>query len=582
MRKIYCILLLFILIGNTAMGQAFLKQNEHQQRLTNGLNLFYTEQPGVKAYEMMLSFRFGASAEDTTTDGLGYVCHTVFLNGLQQHLKAVNSTIQVDARYGFELSTYKFTVPVAQYKQVLDAVAKHYAQKPDSIAIANAINQNTALFSILQNTLLYPAEQGLIERQWNLRAPSMSLYGPIPNADSATIAKVSKLYADGYCIEFALLAFNGPEPFRTVWSATQDGLSYISSCPGELFNTKMANLYPAPNLSSQLVFGVGNTTPTRYQKSYHGPYVSFDADGAVAAVVLKQLLTQSPSLDSICDSLYLNKVLMAYAPMYSASSLTWHIFPNPDSMHLAYHNFDTLINSITNNNVFTQAEIEGAKGEIVKQFESVINDPSQKLYLVSQYWVNNTLHWLSQFKEMVKGIDKTHISQMVKQYIVGQKYSTLLLLNDADSSAYDINQFATTYSNIKGVQLNFQRNTAQLATGKDDTTYNALEQTILINKDLLVSVNAQAYKSELVNVKDDSLAYKLGLYKGYYIYPNSLLKSNNAYRLDIYRTATLINKLLEAGVRPYQLVGTGKLLKGKEEGEEYKIIIDPVFDKKKP
>ncbi len=580
MRKVYLLLALITLFVTLANGQAILNQNEHRQRLGNGLSLFYTHVAGTSSYEMVLTFRFGAVIEDTTNDGLAYVCYTAFLNGLQEQLQKVDNKIKVDGRFGFENSTYKFTVPVAQLKPALDAIGSHYAQTPDTTDITIAIFQNAALFSVLQNTLLYPAELELIKRHWNTRSSSLSLYGPIPMVDSITIAKVAKLYREGFCIEFAQLAFTGPEPFRIVWSTVQDKLSYISSCPGELFNTKLANLYPAPGLSSQLVYGVGTATPTRYQKLYQGPYLSFDPQSCIAALVLKQLLTQSTSLAALRDSLSISKLLLAYDPMHYTASMTWHLFPNPDSLHLAYTNLDTIFNLIGTNKVFTASEIEDAKMVVLKQYQSILNNPSQKLYLVSQYWANNTIPWLANFPDALKAVNQDQIAKVINNYVLGHKYTTLLLLNDADTLAYDFNQFTTTYTNVDSIRFNFKKNTAQFVSGQDDSILSAFRQTLLINRDFVVTINAQAYKSEILKVKDDSLTADLKQYKGFYIYPQSIVADNKSYRLDIYRAATLIVKLLKAGVDPSQLKGTGNLMKGRDD-EQYQITVSPVFNKKK-
>lgn len=581
MRKSYFLLTLLIVVVTTNYGQVYLKANEHRQRLTNGLSLFYTQIDGSSNYEMMLCFRFGAIVEDTATDGLGYVCHTVFLNGLQQHLQKVDKSIKVDGRFGFEASTYQFIVSAGKFQDALDAIAYHYANGPDSAIVASAITQNATLFSILQNTLLYPAEQDLIARQWGLRAPSLSLYGPIPSVDSTTVSSVLEMYRDGYCIEFAQLAFNGPKPFREVWSVTQNQLSYISSCPGELFNTKLANLYPSPVVSSQLVYGVGNATPTRYQKSFQGPYLSFDVQGCLSALVLKQLLNQPTGLNLLYDSLKVNKLLLAFDPQYYASALTWHIFPRTDSLHVAYRNFDTIMRLIADGNVFEPDDIEEARNVLIKQYETLLNNPSLKLYLASQYWSNNTFNWLVEYTEALKAITHEHVSKMVKDYVLNRKYTALLLLNDADSSAYNYRQFVTTYTAVDSLCFHYQRNNAMFASGQDDSTFAAFEQTLLINPDLMVVLNATAYKSELLKVNDDSLAAVLSNYKGYYIYPMTIGEGKNTFRLDIYRAATLIAKLLQSGVLPNQLKGTGTLKKGDDGKEEYLLTVSPVFNKKK-
>ncbi len=580
MRTIYFLCCILLFVTQLAVGQTYLAPNEHQQRLNNGLHLFYSQLPNSNQYDMQLAFRFGSMAEDESNDGLAYVCHTAFLNGIQKQLKQFDSSIKVDARFGFDLCTYRFTVKSSQFERALTAISQHYAQTPDSIAFAAAIAQNATLFSIIQNTLLYPAEQTLIERQWTNRAPAFSLYGPIPMADSITIDKVAKLYRQSYCIEFALLAFSGPESFRKVWSKTQEMLSYVSSCPNELFNTKLANLFSQPKLSSQLVYGVGNAIPSKYQKMYHGAYLSYDIKGSLATLVLKQLLLQSKRIDSICNSLGIAQLRLAYDPLQYASSLTWHITPATDSLHVAYANFDTLMLLLSHKEFFLEDEIGIAKNEIIKQYKNLINDPSKKMLLISQYWSQNTLPWVGTFNDMISTVDAKQISKVIGDYVVNQDYTTLLLLNDADSATYNYNKFATTYTGIDSVKFYFQKNTAKFASAADDSILVAFTQTLLINSDLQVALNATAHKSELLNVKDDSLALELKKFEGFYIYPNSILTDDKTYRLDIYRTAKLMALLLNNGVLAKQLKGTGTLISG-DDNQVYQISVSPVFNKKK-
>lgn len=580
MRKIYFLCCILLFVTQLAVGQTYLAPNEHQQRLNNGLHLFYTQLPNSNQYEMLLAFRFGSMAEDESNDGLAYVCHTAFLNGIQKQLKQFDSSIKVDARFGFDLCTYRFAVKSSQFESALAAISRHYAQTPDSMAFVAAITQNAALFSIIQNTLLYPAEQDLIERQWTNRAPAFSLYGPVPMTDSITIDKVEKLYRQSYCIEFALLAYSGPESFRKIWSKTQEMLSYVSSCPNELFNTKLANLFSQPKLSSQVVYSVGNAIPSKYQKIYHGAYLSYDIKGTLATLVLKQLLLQTKKIDSICNSLGIAQLRLAYDPLHYASSLTWHITPATDSLHVAYSNFDTLMLRMSDKQFFSDSEIEIAKNEIIRQYKILINDPSKKMFLVSQYWSQNTLPWVGLFSDMITAVDANQISKVINEYVVNQKYTTLLLLNDTDSATYDYSMFTTTYTSIDSVKFNFQKNTAKFASSADDSVLVAFTQTLLINSDLEVALNATAHKSELLNIKDDSLATELKKFEGYYLYPKSIFTDNKTYRLDIYRAAKLMSMLLNNGVMPKQLKGTGVLLHG-EENQFYQILVSPVFNKKK-
>lgn len=571
MKNIY---LFWLVLGfaSAVNAQGFLQPQEYQQRLNNGLHLFYTQIPGATQNEVLLSYRFGSMAEDSTTDGLAYVCHTVFLQGLQKALKTVDANLKVDGRFGFEVSTYRFLVPKPAFEKALNAIADFYSQKPDSATIAAAILQNETLFTIAQNTVMYPAEQALLARQWTTRSPAMTLYGSVPVADTLTIRKVQKMYKNGYCMEFALMAFTGSDNFRILWRKVQDVLGPVNTCKNELFTTKLANLFPKPKFSSQMVYNVGSATPTRYQKMFHGPYVAFDTDAALAAMVLKTILTQSTAIDKRCDSLGISQLRLAYEPMQFATSLTWHIFPTTDSMHVAYSNFDTLMLLLADSNIISAEDIETAKNTLLTQFESLRNDPANKSYLIAQLWAQNSLPWLGDYPALLKKINHDEISKLIKNYVLQQKYSSLLLLNITDSASYNLLKYTTTYISIDSVNFYFQKNTAKFASATDDSTLNTLVQTLLINKDLSVSLNAQAYKSELVEVKDDSLATQLKQFEGYYLYPPNLL-STKSYRLDIYRTAKLIIMLAERGVAAGQLKGTGVLLKGEEGKETYKVSV---------
>jgi predicted Zn-dependent peptidase len=557
-------------------AQTYLQPNEYQQRLNNGLNLFYTQLENTNQFEVMLAYRFGSMAEDTTTDGLAHVCHTVFLRGLQQKLQQVEPAIRLDGRFGHEVCTYHFKVSLGKFEKAMDAIANYYAQEPDSAMFANAIVQNATLTGVVENTVMYPAEQALIHRQWGNRAPAISIYGQLPQVDSSTIAKASEMYQSAYCMEFALMVFSGPEQFRKVWSKVQDLLGYISSCRGELYNTKLANLFPKPRLNSQLVYNVANATPSRYQRMYHGPYVSFDPEGAVATQVLKNLFAQSPALAIMADSLGIKTLRLANDPLKFASSLTWHIFPAKDSLHAALSNFDTLMIGLASGNKFPEVEIEAAKATMIKQFEGLRNHPSQKMYLIANYWSQSVLHWLNDYPKMVQAVNSTKLSDVVNRYMHNQTHTTLLLLNENDSAVYDIQKFASTYSQIANITLQYQKNTANFVSTTGDSILNALKQTLLINPNTIVSFHSVAYKSEILDIKDDSLKTLLNKHDGFYIYPKSLF-GKKTFRLDIYRTAKLIGTLLNMGVMPKQLTGTGALKKEVEANERYETTVTPAY-----
>ncbi|CAN5345975.1 hypothetical protein BH09BAC1_BH09BAC1_16980 [soil metagenome] len=576
MRKLY---LLFILLAGCffgASGQTYLQPNEYQQRLNNGLHLFYSQVNGAKEYEVMLAYRFGAMAEDSVTDGLAYVCHNVFLSGLQENLKKIESAISIDGRFGHEVCTYQFKVTQARFDKAMEAISTYYANEPDSTAFATAIYQNATLTGIVQHTVMYPAEQELIKRHWGSRNAAFSIYGPVPQVNSSTIAMARKMYRSAYCIEFALMVFSGPDHFRDSWKKVQDLLGYISTCRGELYNTKMADLFPRPKFSSQVVYNVGSATTTRYQKMFQGPYVSFDPEGTIAAQLLKMLFTQAPRLAKIADSLGIATLRLAYDPMKFASGLTWHIIPKTDSLHTAYGNFDSLMGLLATKHIIPDSEIETAKANMLKQFETIRNHPSKKMYLIAQYWTQGILPWLSDYPKMIKAVNHEKLSEVIQRYMSHQKYTTLLLLNDSDSLSYDINRFTTTYTHIKNISFQFQKNTATFSTPVGDSILNTLGQTLLINEDVIVSLNSLAYKSELLNVSDDSLAVELNKYQGFYLYPKNLY-GKKTFRLDIYRTAKLIVALMKMGILPQQLKGTGTLLKEDEGAEKYETTVTPAY-----
>lgn len=575
MKHLYAFLLLAFCITHSALGQKYLQPDEYMQRLNNGLQLFYTHQPNSNQYQVLLAFRFGSVLEDSTTDGLAYVCHTVFLNELQKQLHTVNKGIKLNGRFGQEVCTYQFSIGKADFAKTLDALAKHFQQLPDNNAVALAISQNATLFGVVQNTLLYPAEQTLLKRQWGARYAAMSLYGQVPMADSATISKVTNIYGQSYCLELALMVYSGPEAFRATWGTVQDKLGYITTCGGKNMGTEMANLFPKPRYSNQVVYNVGNATPSRYQKMYHGPYTAFDGQGTVTAQVFKLLLAQSKALASLADSMGMAQLRLANDPMTFTSSFTWHVFPKQNSLHSAYGKLDTLIALLINEKPIPATDIEAAKTMLIDSHKEIRNSVDKKPYLIAQYWAQRNLDWLDAYPNMVEAVNHEQISKLLNTYVVGQKHSTLLLLNDADSTTYDVARFATTYTAIEDISFTYQKNTADFATTKEDSTLNALAQTLLINPKELVVMNSEAYKSEILDVKDDSLATTLRQYPDFYLYPKNLL-SKSTFRLDIYRSATIMLALLQRGVSAKQISGTGSLLKEKEN-EHYQTIVRPVY-----
>ena len=86
---------------------------------------------------------------------------------------------------------------------------------------------------------------------------------------------------------------------------------------------------------------------------------------------------------------------------------------------------------------------------------------------------------------------------------------------------------------------------------------------------MAIKVNGNCHKDELLKVSDSAMLDSVNSLEHFIINPPKSWIKQKKFRLDIYRSLTIIKKLAEAGIDTNRLLGTGFLVRTPGETEPF-------------
>jgi len=162
---------------------------------------------------------------------------------------------------------------------------------------------------------------------------------------------------------------------------------------------------------------------------------------------------------------------------------------------------------------------------------------------------------------------------LVERYFHKRHYVAALSVQPEERTSSEIDTtFTVTLDNVKSYRLDFLKNSALFSGTKDDSIFNSLIQFLKINPELNIKVNGVCHKDELLMMSDNAMsAWVRSLGEDFIMNPPSLT-GKRRFRLDVYRSLTIIKKLIDGGIDSKRLFGTGNLVRTPGETEKYQFV----------
>jgi hypothetical protein len=220
--------------------------------------------------------------------------------------------------------------------------------------------------------------------------------------------------------------------------------------------------------------------------------------------------------------------------------------------------------------VYSEIELNKAKQKLINRF----NYSNNQSYLLSmaKYSSITSLNLFCKIQDSISVLNTADIKRFVTKYLCENNFVSILNISEQEYKASGMDSIYTqTAHSVSEYEFRFAKNTNlfELSQGDSVLPYNvdsillSLSQWVKINPLKVIKINGVASDDELLFVRDDELLNFFRNYPEFQFAPENSVTTKKI-RLDVYRSMTVIKRLLESGVSINQLTGTGNLIKAQE------------------
>lgn len=552
----FCIYLL-LLLPLCSFGQEHFLRHEYKYRLSNGMDLLLVEDAKASETTLFLSGRLGPYLEDSTTDGAFIVCFELLKAGLTEQL---SSSAKVDGYMRSEFFMFKLSgLPADHIEPAVKSIQTIFTK-----AWWDSTDLEKAKVKALQWASVAPLDlvgEKLSAQIWGMNAPQMSELAPTEHLLALDSSLVNHVLSSLFCPSLMQLSIHSPMDHRAL--RTQMILLWNDwfSCrvPHSVVNF-VPSYRPMPfSLQNLEVAAVDKPT---YIELVQGPSV-FNGDNAILfGLVIEELLAISDTAAMLLDSLHLTELTIDKRGGRYASELWLYAKYNGDSSIISGHTaFTTLIDSLTDTTrtFYTQAEMARAKAVVVDLFQDTVLGAHRTLLLAR----HGALSQEQLTSVLSKELDKLTPADMVKglnRYFMGTSNASAIILPDSSFINDELTQgYVSTDPSILDHVFHFKKNTGVFADSAYGVALNQLYQYMQSN-DFSLQIVGLSSKEELGHVTDAEMVKFFQHEAMPYMVTSGRKAKRDNVPLELYRVMVVMRYLVERGINPHRLLGTGMRL----------------------
>lgn len=552
--------ILFFLLFNAhyIIAQNYLKENEQMYNLVNGLKIIVVEKPNVPITEWMLNVNAGPVYENENYNACASITASLFANSIKENLKNKD-----DFKTEIYNDFVNFYTKNNNDAEVLDAFLKATYKKYTEQDFQN----------INLSNLQYYTSPFIDSSNGNIKA-IVSLYGDnnvrlgniptIPTVDSALIAKVNHFKKAFYCPLNATLYITTSKKGFDFFKAIENGIVQWKDCttmPTKVFPTLPIVISPFNSYKKSLKISQDSIATVEIFKPAAATYK--ERKSILFNLLLSGIINDSTTFlhRFIIDSLKANGHQYYYKPVKYASISKWVINTSLKDSISIISKLKLLTDSIYKPEFINSLDIIKAKNHLTQYFK---RSCTNKEYLdeISLYFSITNIDFYGKIIDSLNKITLKELTNYLKNDYCKSSYTIVI---NADSLTFSRDSlFIETAYNVESYTFNFKKNIETFADSTSDSTLVSLAQWLKINSDKRVKINGVACDDELLGIRDDATIDFLKQNPMFEIAPESIVPTKKI-RLDVYRSMTIVKKLIEMGIDIAQLSGTGKVEKVLDE-----------------
>ncbi len=377
-------------------------------------------------------------------------------------------------------------------------------------------------------------------------------------------SKDLKTYYDRYFKSYYSLfvvkgSFNAQDKFISI----NENILNDESLNSTYIPISTLNIYNNLNTSSQLVYIDSTLTSDHIVNiSYQLASNYQDKNGYVKATIIEELLNyyQHQLFDSIgIRNFEMNTKLYKNATTYNLSYIS-----SENEKQQFYQLIRTLENIdftklLTSTNLIDLLKMELRKYSV--ENKSMISLEKN----IVENWSINHIEDFFTYDKKVKGINITDLAEFYKMYIKNRPFVVSVIKNSTGED--DLLEVDERY--VKNIEVQYDYNLADLTHEEEIDKVNRVLQWMLINPTSFLQINGYADKAEYLKVNSPEIDSFVIKYPKFNLV--SSFKGKNTWkRLDMFRAIKLCKFLIDNGVNPDKLNGSGVLLSSDEDEDKRK------------
>lgn len=550
------IVYLLLLLPLYLQAQEHLLRHEYKYRLSNGFDLLLVEDSNAKQTTMFLAGKLGPFLEDSTTDGAFMVCFELLKAGLHEQL---GDKVTVD---GY-MSTEYFLLELSGFGNEVEPIVEDI-QTVMTQAWWDSADVEAAKIKALQHASTDPVTlvgEQLSTQLWANDAPKLSLLAPTAQLMAIDSQIIVHIINELFCPSLMRLAIHTPLDHRSLRSEIMILWNDWEACrvPHSVIN--FVPTYRPMQFSLQDLIVKPVNKPT-YMRSVQGPTIFNGQDKLLFGMMIEELIGISDTVALLLDSLQLqNLELDLWGGKYASELLLYADHNGDSSIAAGQQAFLMLIDSLsdTARTWYTSEEMAKAKAVLVDQLQDTILGTHRTL-LLCKHWASGQEALTTFLGKELDKLKPTDMGLGFKAFFTAANNASALILPDSNMlDQHLIDNYTTTRATVFDHVFHFKKNTGIYSDSAYEVSLNELYQ-FMRNNDMNLQVIGLSSKEELDHVTDADMVKFFNSESMPYMVTSGRKAKRDNIPLELYRVMVVIRYLVERGISPDRLVGTGMRL----------------------
>lgn len=446
MKKL--LLITFSISSLLISAQEKLPSNFYFKKLNNGLQVLVIEDNTVPLATVEMVVKNGSYTEDAEYNGLSHLYEHMFfkankdLPSQEKFMERVNELgIVFNGTTSNERVNYFFTLSNAKVKeglQFMKSAIRYPLFLEEEMKKENPVVDGE--FQRAESNPTFFLGNDLDRALWGEHYSRKNTIGDHDIIMTATPAKMRIIQEKYYYPNNSMLVVAGDVKHDDIFKEAET--LYGDWTPS---NFDPFEKWPIPEFkplteNKYFVTENKNTKVPIIEMGWHGPDTRNDIPATYAADVFSFILSQKNSKlqQELVDAGLAFNVGMSYQTCKHTGPINIFLVPNPTKVKEAYTKLWQHINQWTQDDYFTDEQLETAKTQLIIQDAYGKENTSDYIHTVTFWWASATIGYYTNYNNNIKNVTRADIKKYINQYIKDKNYAAGILVSEPMKNMLEI------------------------------------------------------------------------------------------------------------------------------------------------